>query len=80
MNVCVLMYFPCPLLTILFTIYLIHSAKLPEMSSAEKVTLIQERMKNIQKKWVELKAEMSKIDRKRRKARKREREGEIPGQ
>lgn len=51
------------------------TAKLPEMTSAEKVTMIQERMRNIQKKWAELKVEMSKIDRKRRKARKREREG-----
>lgn len=45
------------------------------MTSAEKVVLIEEQMKTIQKKWVELKAEVNDLDRKRRKARKKEREG-----
>lgn len=45
------------------------------MSSTEKVVLIEEQMKTIQKKWVELKTEVNNLDRKRRKARKKEREG-----
>ena len=45
------------------------------MTSAEKVVLIEEQMKTIQKKWVELKTEVNNLDRKRRKARKKEREG-----
>ena len=45
------------------------------MSCAEKVVLIEEHMKTIQKKWVELKTEVNNLDRKRRKARKKEREG-----
>ena len=49
---------------------------MPVMTSAEKVILIEEQMKTIQKKWVELKTEVNNLDRKRRKARKKEREGE----
>ena len=51
------------------------TAQLPVMSSTEKVVLIEEQMKTIQKKWVELKTEVNNLDRKRRKARKKEREG-----
>ena len=47
------------------------------MTSAEKVILIQEQMRTIQKKWTELKAEVANLDRKKRKAKKKEREGEI---
>lgn len=52
------------------------AAQLPKMTSAEKVIMIQEQMRTIQKKWTELKAEVANLDRKRRKARKKEREGE----
>ena len=45
------------------------------LSSSDRITLIQDRMKAIQHKYMELKSEVSYLDRKRRKARKREREG-----
>ena len=54
---------------------LFSTAQLPAMTSAEKVIFIEEQMKTIQKKWVELKTEVNNLDRKRRKARKKEREG-----
>ena len=38
--------------------------------------MIQERLKDVQKKWLELKAEVSYLDRKRRRARRKEREGQ----
>ena len=60
---------------ILIFCQLCTTAQLPVMKSAEKVILIQERMKIIQKKWVELKSEVNNLDRKKRKARKKEREG-----
>lgn len=64
----------CARLLILFL--LVCTGQLPEMTSTEKVILIQEHMRTIQKKWVELKTEVTNLDRKRRKARKKEREGE----
>ena len=45
------------------------------LNSSDRITLIQDRMKAIQHKYMELKSEVSYLDRKRRKARKREREG-----
>ncbi len=50
-------------------------ASLPEMSSSERVALIQERLREVHKKWSQLKAEVNYLDRKRRRARRKEREG-----
>lgn len=52
-----------------------HTATLPEMTSSERMALIQERLREVHKKWSELKAEVSLLDQKRRKARRKEREG-----
>lgn len=45
------------------------------MTSSERMALIQERLREVHKKWSELKAEVSLLDQKRRKARRKEREG-----
>lgn len=47
----------------------------PDLSSSDRIALIQERMKAIQKRYMELKAEVTYLDRKRRRARRKEREG-----
>ena len=60
-----------------FLVFIECTAQLPKMTSAEKVILIQEQMRTIQKKWTELKSEVTTLDRKKRKAKKKEREGEI---
>lgn len=49
------------------------------LSPSEKISLIQERMKAIQQKYMELKSEVTYLDRKKRKAKKKEREGEAIG-
>lgn len=48
---------------------------LPPMSGVERVLLIQERLKGVQNRWSDLKAEVAYIERKRRRARRKEREG-----
>ena len=65
------------------SLYVIHfsfpmfkTAQMPAMTSSEKVNLIEEQMKTVQKIWLELKTEVNNLDRKRRKARKKEREGD----
>ena len=68
-------YFKCDNYEYFFCCCDVATAQLPVMSSTEKVVLIEEQMKTIQKKWVELKTEVNNLDRKRRKARKKEREG-----
>ena len=45
------------------------------LNSSERISLIQDKMKAIQNKYMELKSEVTYLDRKRRRARKREREG-----
>ena len=49
--------------------------QLPEMTSGERVALIQERIRDVEKRWIELKNEVAYLDRKRRRARRKEREG-----
>lgn len=49
--------------------------QLPPMSGVDRVELIQERLKEVQKHWTDLKAEVAYIERKRRRARRKEREG-----
>ena len=45
------------------------------MTSGERVALIQQRIREVQKRWTELKMEVAHLDRKRRRARRKEREG-----
>ena len=49
--------------------------QLPPMSGVDRVVLIQDRLKEVQKHWTDLKAEVAYIERKRRRARRKEREG-----
>ena len=53
----------------------VSAADLESLCSTERIGLIQERMKAIQKRYMELKSEVTYLDRKRRRARRREREG-----
>lgn len=46
------------------------------MSSVERVALIQERLQQVQRQWTDLKAEVAYIEGKRRRAKRKEREGE----
>lgn len=50
--------------------------ELPAMSSVERVALIQERLQQVQRQWTDLKAEVAYIEGKRRRAKRKEREGE----
>ena len=47
------------------------------MTSGERVALIQERIRDVEKRWIELKNEVASLDRKRRRARRKEREGNV---
>lgn len=49
--------------------------KLPSMSGLERVSLIQEHLGQVQRRWSDLKAELAYIERKRRRAKRKEREG-----
>ena len=51
--------------------------QLPDMTSGERVALIQERIRDVEKRWIELKNEVASLDRKRRRARRKEREGSV---
>jgi len=51
-------------------------AKLPEMDSAGRIALLTDKIGAIQKRYAELKAEVAYLDRKRRRAKQREREGD----
>lgn len=55
-------------------IYTLDFGQLPPMSSVERVLLIQQRLKEVQRHWTDLKAEMAYIERKRRRAKRKERE------
>ncbi len=55
-------------------LFMFFVADLNGLSTPERIGTILERMKDIQKRYLELKAEVTYLDRKRRKARKRERE------
>ena len=46
------------------------------MTSVERISMIQERLKEVQGRWSDLKAEVAYIERKRRRVKRREREGE----
>ncbi len=48
---------------------------LPQMSGEERVILIQQRLREVQQRWTDLKSEVAYIERKRRRARRKEREG-----
>ena len=45
------------------------------MNGMERISLIQERLREIQRRWSDLKAEVAYIERKRRRAKRKEREG-----
>ena len=51
--------------------------QLPPMSGVERVNLIQQRLREVQQRWTDLKAEVAYIERKRRRAKRKEREGEL---
>ena len=54
-----------------------HTDALPQLSNMERIQVLQERLRGVQRKWGELKTEVAYLDRKRRRARRKEREGEI---
>ena len=54
------------------------AGQLPPMSSVERVSLIQQRLRDVQHRWTDLKAEVAYIERKRRRAKRKEREGLCP--
>ena len=64
------------------TLYIITATMLDlvaqhsEMTGPEKIDLIQEKMKQLHKKWLELKTEVSSLERKKRRARRKVRECE----
>lgn len=45
------------------------------MDSVERISLIQERLREVQRHWTDLKAEVAYIERKRRRVKRKEREG-----
>ena len=51
-------------------------AKMPELDSAGRIAMLTEKIGAIQKRYAELKAEVAYLDRKKRRAKQREREGE----
>ena len=51
-------------------------AKMPELDSAGRIAILTEKIGAIQKRYAELKAEVAYLDRKKRRAKQREREGE----
>ncbi len=53
------------------------AADLNGLSTTERIGVILERMKDIQKQYLEYKAEVTYLDRKRRRARRRERESGV---
>lgn len=60
---------------LLVKILLLFSANQPEMKCGERVKLIEEHIRLIQQKWSDLKSEVAHLDRRRRRARRKEREG-----
>ena len=60
----------------LFTLYVTTIAKIPELDSAGRIAILTEKIGAIQKRYAELKAEVAYLDRKKRRAKQREREGE----
>ena len=54
-------------------------AELPDMAADDRVVLIQERIRELQRRWAELKTEVAYHDRRRRRAKRKEREGESRG-
>ena len=51
------------------------AAKMPELDSAGRIAILTEKIGAIQKRYAELKAEVAYLDRKKRRAKQREREG-----
>ena len=51
-------------------------AKMPERDSAGRIAILTEKIGAIQKRYAKLKAEVAYLDRKKRRAKQREREGE----
>ena len=49
---------------------------MPELDSAGRIAILTEKIGAIQKRYAELKAEVAYLDRKKRRAKQREREGE----
>lgn len=56
-------------------IVFLHAADLQELDTPDRIMLIQDHMKALQQKYMELKTEVSYLDKKRRRARRKEREG-----
>ena len=55
--------------------YVATAASQPELVCGEKVRLIEDHIRLIQQKWTDLKSEVAYLDRRRRRARRKEREG-----
>ncbi len=51
-------------------VYII-SADLPKMSSVERISLIQDKLRDIQRRWSDLKAELAYIERKKKRAKRK---------
>lgn len=47
------------------------------MNSVNRITLIQDRLREVQRHWTDLKAEVAYIERKRRRAKRKEKEGKV---
>jgi molecular chaperone GrpE (heat shock protein) len=50
----------------------------PELDGTQRIALLQEKLQELRKTYMNVKAELACIDRRRKKLRRREREGEIP--
>lgn len=55
--------------------HLFSLASLMQMSTAERIQVIQDRIRELQKRWQDLKAEVTYLDRRKRTARRKEKEG-----
>lgn len=55
------------------------SGELDRMSSAERISFLQEKLQEIRKYYLSLKSEVASIDRRRKRLKKKEREGEEAG-
>jgi hypothetical protein len=50
----------------------------PELDGTQRIALLQQKLQELRKTYMNVKAELACIDRRRKKLRRREREGEIP--
>ena len=65
----------CTIVSLSLSLFHCSTATLPEMKCGERVRVIEEHIRLIQQKWSDLKSEVAHLDRRRRRARRKEREG-----